>query len=56
MGAIGRARIEGGLSWEHSVPALLAAYERAFAKMGRTGSLAAADPPRAVGKPSEIGR
>ena len=56
MGAIGRARIEGGLSWEHSVPALLAAYERAFAKMGRTGSLAALDPPRAVGKPSEIGR
>lgn len=32
MGEIGRARVEGGLSWEHSVPALLAAYERAFAK------------------------
>ncbi len=32
MGAIGRARVEGGLSWSHSAPQLLAAYERAFAK------------------------
>ena len=36
MGAIGRDRIEGGLSWAHSAPVLLAAYERAFAK--RRGS------------------
>ena len=34
MGEIGRARIEGGLSWAHSAPVLLAAYERAFAKLG----------------------
>ena len=32
MGAIGRARVEGGLSWAHSAPRLLAAYDRAFAK------------------------
>ncbi len=37
MGEIGRARIEGGLSWAHSAPVLLAAYERAFTKMGRAG-------------------
>lgn len=35
MGRIGRERIEGGLSWAHSVPQLLAAYDRIFAKMGR---------------------
>ncbi len=35
MGQIGRARIEANLSWAHSVPHLLAAYDRAFAKMGR---------------------
>jgi glycosyltransferase involved in cell wall biosynthesis len=35
MGEIGRARIEGGLSWSHSAPRLLAAYDRAFAKIGR---------------------
>lgn len=35
MGEIGRARIEGGLSWAHSVPQLLAAYERMFRKIGR---------------------
>jgi glycosyltransferase involved in cell wall biosynthesis len=34
MGEIGRARVEGGLSWAHSAPRLLAAYERAFAKAG----------------------
>jgi glycosyltransferase involved in cell wall biosynthesis len=34
MGAIGRARVEQGLSWAHSAPRLLAAYERAFAKRG----------------------
>jgi len=32
MGAVGRARIEGGLSWDHAAPQLLAAYDRAFAK------------------------
>jgi len=31
MGAAGRARIEGELSWQHSERALLAAYDRAFA-------------------------
>lgn len=30
MGATGRRRIEEQLSWEHSVPALLAAYDRVF--------------------------
>ncbi|MGB3316943.1 MAG: glycosyltransferase family 4 protein [Albidovulum sp.] len=35
MGQIGRARIEANLSWAHSVPHLLSAYDRAFAKMGR---------------------
>jgi glycosyltransferase involved in cell wall biosynthesis len=35
MGRIGRERIEGGLSWAHSVPNLLAAYDRLFAKIGR---------------------
>jgi glycosyltransferase involved in cell wall biosynthesis len=34
MGQTGRDRIEGGLSWAHSAPVLLAAYERAFAKLG----------------------
>ncbi|WP_205739740.1 glycosyltransferase family 4 protein [Georgenia sp. SYP-B2076] len=33
MGEIGRSRFTGHLSWEHSVPALLGAYERA---LGRT--------------------
>jgi len=32
MGTEGRARVEAGLAWEHSEPALLAAYERALAK------------------------
>jgi glycosyltransferase involved in cell wall biosynthesis len=35
MGAIGRARVENGLSWAHSAPRLLEAYERAFAKARR---------------------
>jgi glycosyltransferase involved in cell wall biosynthesis len=34
MGALGRARVEERLSWAHSAPRLLAAYERAFAKRG----------------------
>ena len=35
MGEIGRARVLERFSWAHSIPALLAAYERAFAKAGR---------------------
>lgn len=34
MGQIGRARVLENLSWKHSVPHLLAAYERIFAKRG----------------------
>jgi len=34
MGREGRARVLGALSWAHSVPHLLAAYDRAFAKRG----------------------
>jgi len=33
MGELGRKRVEEQLAWEHSVPHLLAAYERAFSKM-----------------------
>jgi glycosyltransferase involved in cell wall biosynthesis len=36
MGAIGRSRIERGLSWDHSKRALLAAYERALASNNAT--------------------
>jgi len=35
MGKIGRARVQENLSWAHSVPHLLAAYDRIFAKLGR---------------------
>lgn len=35
MGRIGRARVLDRLSWAHSAPALLAAYDRLFAKAGR---------------------
>lgn len=35
MGERGRARVLGQLSWDHSAPHLLAAYDRVFAKMGR---------------------
>jgi glycosyltransferase involved in cell wall biosynthesis len=35
MGELGRARVEGGLSWAHSAPRLIAAYERALEKAGR---------------------
>ena len=35
MGRIGRARVMERLSWAHSAPRLLAAYDRVFAKMGR---------------------
>lgn len=33
MGRIGRERVETALSWAHSVPNLLAAYDRVFAKL-----------------------
>jgi glycosyltransferase involved in cell wall biosynthesis len=33
MGELGRRRVEEQLAWEHSVPNLLGAYERAFSKM-----------------------
>jgi glycosyltransferase involved in cell wall biosynthesis len=32
MGRLGRARVLTGLSWDHSAPNLLAAYDRVFAK------------------------
>lgn len=35
MGEIGRERVLTMFSWDHSRPKLLAAYDRAFAKMGR---------------------
>ncbi len=35
MGRIGRTRVTERLSWAHSVPHLLAAYDRIFARMGR---------------------
>lgn len=41
MGALGRERIATRLSWEHSAPALLRAYERVYEK-GRSGVGAAA--------------
>jgi len=34
MGRIGRSRVLDRLSWAHSVPNLLAAYDRIFRKMG----------------------
>lgn len=40
MGEAGRARILDRFSWDHSAPVLLAAYERAFAKMGRSTTAA----------------
>lgn len=45
MGETGRARIEGGLSWTHSAPVLLAAYDRAFDKIaGKKGRAPLRDP------------
>ena len=35
MGELGRARVLDRLSWDHSAPHLLAAYDRIFARMGR---------------------
>ncbi len=35
MGRLGRARVQEALSWAHSVPPLLAAYDRIFARIGR---------------------
>ena len=34
MGKVGRARVLERLSWEHSAPILLAAYDRIFVKRG----------------------
>ncbi|MEZ5793013.1 glycosyltransferase family 4 protein [Albidovulum sp.] len=34
MGRIGRERVQASLSWAHSVPRLLAAYDRVFEKIG----------------------
>jgi glycosyltransferase involved in cell wall biosynthesis len=42
MGELGRRRVEEQLSWEHSVPNLLGAYDRAFSKM-RIGRASNAD-------------
>jgi glycosyltransferase involved in cell wall biosynthesis len=40
MGNFGRRRVVEALAWEHSIPHLLAAYERAFSKhAGRTAPL-----------------
>ena len=38
MGKAGRVRVLDALSWDHSVPNLLAAYQRAFAKKGRVST------------------
>ena len=49
MGRLARERIERRFAWEHSEPALLAAYERAMAKARRpagTPRAAAVPPPR----------
>jgi glycosyltransferase involved in cell wall biosynthesis len=35
MGRTGRERVETALSWAHSVPNLLAAYDRIFARIGK---------------------
>jgi glycosyltransferase involved in cell wall biosynthesis len=35
MGAMGRKRVLTDLSWAHTEPQLLAAYDRIYAKMGR---------------------
>jgi glycosyltransferase involved in cell wall biosynthesis len=35
MGEFGRRRVEEELEWAHSVPNLLAAYERAFSKRAK---------------------
>ncbi len=37
MGQVGRARVLNELSWEHSIPHLLAAYDRIFVKAGHPG-------------------
>jgi glycosyltransferase involved in cell wall biosynthesis len=55
MGEVGRRRVEGALAWEYSVPQLLAAYDRCFAKVedvvGRAATAASA--PRTNGKVRE---
>ena len=44
MGAIGRARVLDHLSWDASVPPLLAAYDRLFERMGHPSRPAVAEP------------
>ena len=41
MGALGRARVLNDLSWAHTEPQLLAAYDRIYAKMRRPAPEAA---------------
>ncbi|WP_126975443.1 glycosyltransferase family 4 protein [Frigidibacter oleivorans] len=41
MGKLGRERVLSRLSWDHSVPHLLAAYDRVFARAGKTAPLPA---------------
>lgn len=38
MGELGHRRVEEQLAWEHSVPNLLEAYDRAFSKMRSKGA------------------
>jgi glycosyltransferase involved in cell wall biosynthesis len=49
MGQIGRSRVESELAWKYSEKNLLAAYDRAFAKRGR--SFAAYETAESVRKP-----
>jgi glycosyltransferase involved in cell wall biosynthesis len=51
MGEIGRARVAGPLSWEHSRAALLAAYEAAVASAAHGPAARVAAPPGAVAAP-----
>lgn len=50
MGAFGRKRVLNELSWDHSVPQLLAAYDRIYAKMGAVPSEAASKDPSEIHK------
>jgi glycosyltransferase involved in cell wall biosynthesis len=42
-GRLGRERIEKELAWEYSIPNLLAAYDRAYAKRSRSQAVLSAD-------------
>lgn len=46
MGRAGRARVLERLSWEHSTPLLLAAYDRVFEKMGHASSASVGSRPQ----------